>query len=45
MAHRYVQSLVWLLGCSGVGYVLYVACTPTDAQVKKIRNVSLLNQV
>lgn len=32
---KYVQSTVWLLGCSGLGYALLVATTPSKEQLKE----------
>lgn len=39
MANRYFKSLIWLVGCSGLGYILYVACTPNEMQTNELRKV------
>lgn len=36
---KYVQSTVWLLGCSGLGYALLVATTPSKEQLKEAQKV------
>lgn len=37
MAHPLVKSLVWLTGFTGLGYVLYLTCTPSEADIEQLR--------
>lgn len=37
MAHPLIRSLVWLTSFSGLGYMLYVTCTPTNTDIAKLR--------
>lgn len=41
MANPYVRSLVWLVGCSGTGYLLYLACKPSEADITASKNVGI----
>lgn len=41
MANRYVRSLFWLVGCGSFGYLLYVACTPSEADISARKDVSI----
>lgn len=36
----YLQSLVWLVGCGGVGYVLLELTTPSESKINEIRNAT-----
>ncbi|KAK9753444.1 hypothetical protein QE152_g1980 [Popillia japonica] len=33
-----LASLVWLTGFTGLGYILYITCTPSEAQIEKLRH-------
>lgn len=36
----YFQSLVWLVGCGGIGYVLLELTTPSATKIDEIRSAS-----
>jgi len=37
---RYIKSVFWLVGCSGVGYVLLKLTQPSEFQIAEIRKSS-----
>lgn len=41
MAGNYIKSLMWLVGCSSVGYGLYLICMASESQAVAT-NVSAL---
>lgn len=34
----YLQSIVWLVGCGGIGYVLLELTTPSESKIAEIRS-------
>lgn len=34
---RYIKSVFWLVGCSGLGYVLLQLTQPSEVKIREIR--------